>query len=195
MTRFLSSGKCANLRLICHSRCRMSICSPRYRVRDNPLVLWTESISSKLLSIDTKMVLLPSIRFFRFRLLRSLGTTQRHSRVLRLLCFPLTCQATRRCSCWVCAMGIDLAKSMLDTTCSVDLRDLSLTDCAIERFDRILCRWALNALLLSFFLCMELRPIVTGSKHFGCIIFFLLILSLAIDCEALVSHSASTSDR
>ena len=80
LTRFLSfAGKLCYLRQPC---CRMSTCSPRYRVRDNPLVLWTESISSKLLSIDTKMVLLPSIRFFRFRLLRSLGATQQCSLAL-----------------------------------------------------------------------------------------------------------------
>jgi len=75
-----------------------------------------------------------------FRLLRSLGTTQRYSRVLRLLCFPLSCQRSCCSSCWVCAVAI-FAKSIL--TYSI----FAIDDLLIERTRR----FDLFGLLLYFF--------------------------------------------
>jgi len=185
LTRFLSfAGKLCYLRQPC---CRMSTCSPRYRVRDNPLVLWTESISSKLLSIDTKMVLLPSIRFFRFRLLRSLGTTQRCRRSNDCCGSLLSCQRSRCASCWGCgAVEID---PKIDTQHSLFL----LIDCMVRTLLApivSLCRWALDALLLSllygaanrlnrlryscYCLCWSSRSLVASL--------------LTIDCEQLATR-------
>jgi len=162
-------------------------CSLRYRVGDNPLVLWTESISSKLLSIDTKMVLLPSIRFFRFRLLRSLGTTQRCRRSNDCCGSLLSCQRSRCASCWGCgAVEID---PKIDTQHSLFL----LIDCMVRTLLApivSLCRWALDALLLSllygaanrlnrlryscYCLCWSSRSLVASL--------------LTIDCEQLATR-------
>ena len=98
----------------------------------------------------------------------------------------LSCQATRRCSCWVC----------VDTQHSLDLRDLLLIDCTIECFDRILCRWALLALLLSLSYSLvwssgQSLPAPTLLCY--CLLLLIFAISLVaslltIDCEQLATR-------
>jgi len=76
-----------------------SLCSPRHRVGDNQILIRIIKSTMTVFYSSSRVALLLG-----FRLLWSLCATQRYSRVLRLLCFPLSCQTTW-CACWwVCAM-------------------------------------------------------------------------------------------
>ena len=130
-------------------------CSLRYRVGDSLLVLLVKLSYQFQALVDSKMVLLP--------LIRSIPIASAVRCYTEIQSLTLTAVFPSFLSGDLVSLLLSLCygefrKSILDTTYSVDLRDLSLIDCTIERFDRILCRWAIRLPSYSV-CCMELQPI------------------------------------
>jgi len=100
----------------------------------------------------------------------------------------LSCQATRRCSCWVCAMGS--FETRLDT---YSIFAISLVNRLYDASVVSLCRWALLALLL-YGAPANRSPspillLLTSLSKSAAL--FVVAFLLTIDCEQLARRDES----